>query len=1051
MLHSLLKISLANRNWFLFAALALSLYGAYSLSRLPIDAVPDITNIQVMVNTKTGALDPEQIEKTVTYYIESELAGLPRVEEIRSLSKFGLSQVIVIFHEGTDIYWARQMVSERLQNVRDLVPSGINPEMAPITTGLGEVLMYVLLPRPGSALAKKKTYEQLLYLRTIQDYVIRPGLKQVQGVADVDSGGGYRKEIHVNLFPRKLEAYGITLHRVIEKLNTLGENFGGGYIQSGGRQIIVRSSNLMRDLKYIRRLPVKRDVFGRTIPLEKIADIRADHSLRVGAATYNGEETVLGTVLMLKGANSRTVARDSEEALKKIRLPEDVRVQIVYSRSYLVNSVIQTVSKNLAEGAGLVILILLLILGNFRAALIVSLAIPFSMLIAASGMKFLNISANLMSLGAIDFGLLVDASVDIVENVLRKMEEPSARERIKTQADKLALIFEAARETVRPVVLGLFIIMTVYVPILFLEGVEGKLFKPMAQTVLMALFASLLAGVFIMPALAYIFIKQPGTGSPHKEPLFFRLIQRGYRPALELSLKKPMFFIIPALVFALGAGFLYTRLGSDFIPEFDEGDLVIGLVRKADISIDESVRRQMQSEKAMLKLGEAKTIFSRMGTPDSATDPMGVNFADTFVILKKNAKNRPRVQGRLRSKTEIFEAMKKTVHAAVPGQEISSTQPIEMRFNEILEGSRADVTLRIFGPDLDTLLVLLEKAKGELQKLKGVEAAELDALTALKKSPVLDIIPLPERLAYYGVSLNEVNRTLSAFMGGYQVGSFYENERRYPIIVHLDESLRNRREALRNLPIALPGGGVVPLRLLAKFQYNDKVTTIARGWARRYAAVSVYLKNRDIASFVAEAKSVIKKKVPLPENYHLEWGGQFKNLERARTRLFIIIPIMLVVIFLLLLRNFRNIRHALLVYFSIPFAVTGGIFSLYLRGIPFSISAAVGFIALSGIAVLNSMVLVVFINQLRKKGTPLLEAVREGAMIRLRPVIMTALVASLGFIPMALNTGLGAEVQRPLATVVVGGLVSSTILTLLLLPLLYAWLENRRKNSRKKD
>lgn len=1035
--------------WVVGVFFAVSFLGILSAIKLPIDAVPDITNVQVMINTKTGALDPSQIEKTVTYPIETEMAGLPGLDDIRSLSKYGLSQVILIFKEGTDLYFVRQQVSQRLQNLKDQLPIGTTPELAPITTGLGEVVMYTVDAKEGSELAKKPEAERLLYLRTIQDFVIRPELKKIQGVAEVDSSGGFRKEIHVNGLIDKMERFGISFEDLHKKLKTLGDSYGGGYIQNEGKQIIVRSSSALPNIATIGLIPVKIDVRGRSILLNEVANIREDHTQRLGAATSNGNEAVLGTALMYIGANSREVALEVVEGLNQLKLPSDVHTKVVYTRSFLVNQTIHTVGKSLIEGAVLVIVVLLLLLGNLRGAILVALAIPISMLFAITGMKFFGISANLMSLGAIDFGLLVDGSVVMIENLIRHFHEKKDVASL-TLGQRLELVRESAREVAKPVILGLFIIMIVYVPILALDGIEGKMFHPMAMTVLMALAASLLVAFFLMPVLGYLVIKPPQqTGADH-EPIIFRFISRVYKPIFNFGIRFRSAAVIGTIAIAVLACFLFTKLGSDFIPQLEEGDLVQGLIRPTDISLDRSILSQKRAEEIIKTFPEVDLVFSRIGTPESATDPMGVNFADTFIILKKDHSTWLKVKSadgteRVRTKVELAQAISEQIQKEIPGTEISSTQPIQMRFNEILEGSRADVSLRVFGPDLEKLLEYIDTSKEIVEKIHGVSEAEMDSLTALRKSPILNIDLDYNALARYGVTLQEANSALETAMGGVQIGNFYEADRRFPIMLHMDESLREKPLAIKQIPVALNEGGTIPLSKVAKFSEESQVTTISRSFGKRYAALAIFLKDRDVGSFVEEAKAKVTSGVNLEKDYSLEWGGQFKNLERARTRLLLIIPLTLLVIFFILLKNFNSIRLTLLVYSSIPLAVTGGVFSLYVRGIPFSISAGIGFIALLGIAILNSMVLVDFINQLREKGESVVDAVTHGAMIRLRPVMMTALVAGLGFLPMALNTGLGAEVQRPLATVVIGGLMTSTFLTLVLLPSLYIWLERNAK------
>jgi len=1040
-MNRLLEWTLKNKtSVVVFFALAAGC-GMYAVTGLSVDAVPDITPVQVVVNTKTHALDPEQIEKTVSFPIETDMSGIAGVREVRSLSKYGLSQVVIVFEDGTDIYWARQQVGERLQGIRGEIPNNLSPVLAPITTGLGEVIMYTVLAKPGTPLAAKPEIQRLLQLRTIQDFVIAPYIKRsVKNVAEVDSTGGYKKEIHIELHPERLDDAGLNMEQISERLEALGENVGGGYIQPQGKQVIVRSAGRLQTLDEIRGLAIKLDVTGRPVPLSRVADVREDYSQRMGGATYNGEQAVLGTVLMLSGANSRQVAIDAERALKEAPLPPDIEIKLLYSRSFLVNATLKTVTKNLAEGAALVVVVLLLILGNFRAALLVSLAIPLSMLFGIVGMRWMGVSASLMSLGAIDFGLLVDGAVVMIENALRRLEENKEE---LTPATRLELILDSAREVVKPVSLGLLIIMLVYVPILSLGGIEGKLFEPMALTVLIALGASLLVAVFLMPVLAYLYLK-PAHKGVHEESFLYRTFRRAYEPCLELSLKHRAFILTPTLILLIAAGLVFRQLGGEFMPSLDEGDMVINLTRDSDIGIDASLDVQKKSDNVIESFPEVERVFSRIGTPESATDPMGVHLSDTFVILKKNHRDWPVVaNGARRTKKELYGAIKEALDRDVPGQEINENQPIEMRFSEILEGSRADVTLRVYGPELPVLISLLEKAIGIVEKIPGAEEVEMDALTALRKSPVLSARPNYAAIARYGLDIHHVNRLMEAAMGGQEVGSFYEQQWRFPIITRVEESHRENVESIKSLPVGLPDGGSVPLSKVVDFHYGDEVTTIAHDYSARYAAVAIFLSGRDIASFVAEARATVAKELEVPQGYTLAWGGQFKNLERARKRLALIVPLVLIGILLLLWRTFGTFRHALLVFSTIPLAMTGGVFLLALRGIPMSVSAAVGFIALMGIAILNGMVLVTFFNQLRAKGIKPAQAAREGALVRLRPVLMTAMVASLGFVPMALNTGLGAEVQRPLATVVIGGLVTSTLLTLVVLPALYTWLETR--------
>lgn len=1027
MFEKILDLVLRNKLTVLVLAGAITLWAAFGLKDIAIDAVPDITNVQAMVNVKTGALDPENIELQVTRPLEVEFSGLPNLSDMRSISKYGLSQVVLIFEDGTDIYWARQQIAERMNAVS--LPAGVTPELAPITTGLGEVYMYTLSVDKTSPMFGMDEQERLKKLRIIQDYTIKPHLKRVHGVADVDSNGGYSKQIHINFYPEKMEKFGLTIKTLLSKLQALGINAGGGYIQFQGEQIIVRTFPQVNSLDMISHLSLGISALGKPIRLSEVAEVREDSALRVGAATYEGNEAILGTVLMRVGANGRNVVEGVEEALKTLVLPEGVKVVPLYTRKFLVDTTIRTVSISLIEGAVLVILVLLFLLGNIKAALIVALAIPVSMLIAVRGMNYFGVTGNLLSLGAIDFGLLVDGSVVIIETIL-------ARLAISHSQTKDEVIKKASGEVMSPVVSGLLLIMAVYIPILTLEGVEGKMFRPMAITVLLALGASLLVAVFVMPVLASYFLKAHGDGD--HDTWIFKKVKLAFEPLFHKVLHNPLKAFAAAGFLFIVSIFLLTRLGSDFIPELDEGDLVIGLTRDAKIGIDASVAEQLEAEKLIMTFPEVDKVFARLGTPESATDPMGVNLADTFIILKKD-----RDTWRFKSKEELTKALIDALSKRFPDTEVSATQPIGMRFNEMLEGSRADISLRFTGPDLKQLFEYGEKAQEVLLPVKGVESIEQDPLTALRKGTVLDIRPRFDRLAAHGLTLVEMNEAVEVALAGHEVGNYIEDNIRFPIVTHMDESLREKKAEIHKIPIELPNGGTIPLSEVANIEQNQQITTIARHWGKRYSAVSINVTGRDIKSLVDEAQEKISSSLDIKEDYTVSWGGQFKNLERANQRLMIIVPLTLVGVFILLLRVFRNLAPTLLVFASVPFAAVGGILALYLRGLSLSVSAGVGFIALIGIALLNALVLVnVFLHGDETLSPE--EKVYKGTMSRLRPVLMTALVAGLGFLPMALNTGLGAEVQRPLATVVIGGLVSSTFLTLFLLPSAYLMWEKKK-------
>lgn len=1033
-MKSFFEVVIKQRVWVLAI---LSLFIAFfliTLDDIKLAAFPDITNVQVVVNTKTGAFSTEQIEKIVTYPIEMEVSGLPSVDEVRSLSKYGLSQVTIIFKEGTDPYFARQVVNEKLQNVAGDLPDGINPELSPMTTGLGEVFMYVLSYEGDRKF--KSEIEKLQYLKIIQEYNIRPVLKKVKGVAEVDTNGGYNSEIHINYSPEKLNRFGVSVRDLMETVEKTGVFHGGGYIQKGDNQVTVRSYTPLNSPDDLKSYLIKILPNGRHVKVSDVAEIRIDHALRVGSATYEGNETVLGTVLMRVGENSREVSDNSLKALEKINLPKGVVAKPVYNRRYLVDQTVKTIRNNLFEGAILVIVVLFLVLGHIKSAFLVSLAIPISMVFALLGMNINDIPVNLMSLGAIDFGLLVDGSVVLVENYLRRVSLENESECPLEGKRRFDLIIDSCAEVAPPIIYGLLIIMMVYIPILALSGVEGKMFEPMALTVLMALGASLAVALFIVPVLIYFFIF-PKVGH-HEEPIFFRGLHKIYVKLLPLALKKRG-FVISIAVLLSGVGlFLFQQLGSDFAPQLDERDLVIGLVRDSRQSIEVSTQRQKEAEKIITETAEVTHVFSRLGTPESATDPMGPNFADTFVILEKDQSKWRQPNGKRITKAEVFEEIKKNLEAKLPEQDISATQPIEMRFNEILEGSRADVTFRVLGPNLEKLVEYAEKAHDLLKEIDGVESVEFDALTGLTKSEVLDIQVDQAKASENGIPVHQVDEQLETALAGKELGYLLKGDQKIPVILHLDESLRNSVDQMKKIPLSHPLGGSLPASDIVDFNMTEKVTTIARNFGRRYSAVSVYLSGRDVASFVAEAREKVQSAIKMDAGYEVEWGGQFKNLERAQQTLGVIIPLTLLLIFLLIYKMTNSAVQTLIIFSVIPAGGAGGAILLFLRGINFSVSAAVGFIALSGIVVLNSLVLVSFVNQKLQEGQEKDHALFAGSLARLRPVGMTALVAALGFIPMAFNTGLGAEVQRPLATVVIGGLITATPATLLLTPSLLA-------------
>lgn len=1044
MLKILIEASLKHKWRVTFIFLFISLLGVRSLLKLPVDAVPDITNVQVMIIAHVGALAPEEIEKSVTYIIESEVAGVPGVTEVRSISKYGLSLITVVFTEDTDLYFARQQLTERLNNVRDALPPGVSPQLGPVSTGLGEIVMYTLRAKPNSPLALRPEKERLLYLRQIQDRIVRTALKSVPGVADIDSSGGFVKQVHVNMDPYKMSARSVSVESLSDYLKEIGINRGGDYIEKGGTRQLVRGLGRLESINDLANLPLSFGLLDATFRLNQIARVEIGGAPRVGAALVHGEEAVLGTVMMRVGENSRTVAQNSTKRLQELHLPDDVETHVLYSRQHLVDGTIRTVEKNLAEGAVLVIVVMFVLIGHVRAALIVALAIPFSMLFAATGMVATGVSANLMSLGALDFGLLVDGSLVVVENCVRRFHLDSRP--TLSLVERIKLVSEATVEVAAPVVSGLLIIIVVYIPILTLSDIEGKMFRPMAWTVLFALLGSLIVCLTIVPVLTALFLRKArhGSGQSRIMSLFARL----YEPALNFSLRRKAVLPIVALcLLALSVG-VFTRLGSDFIPELDEGDLIVGIVRDGDISLAESIRMQKESEKVIARFPEVQEVFSRMGTPDSATDPMGINFSDTFLILEKDRSRwRKNAKGHPLSREELYQEIVKKIDEAVPKQEYSPTQPIEMRFNEMLEGSRADVAIRVRGDDLSVLLNAINRIEGIVKEIHGVQEASMDELTALRIGPVLEAELRTDLLAQAAVHPSHAMDAFITGMAGSQVGSYYEKEVALPIVLRLGDEFRANPAAVGRLPIDLPGSTMVPLSQVMRFRESKQATNIARFNGKRYASVAVFLSGRDVESFVDEAKKKIAAAVKLPKDYEIEWAGQYQNLQEARASILIIVPFLLVLIFGILYQSLGTIRQAGLILLCVPMAATGGVLLLFARGIPFSISASIGFIALSGIAVLNGTVLVTVFNQLRATGLELEQAIKQGAMQRLRPVITTALVASLGFVPMALNSGTGAEVQRPIATVVIGGLISATLLTLGLLPSLYAWIEGRAERN----
>ncbi len=1046
MLHRLLEFSVRQRVFVLLATVVMVGIGVYSALRLPIDAVPDITNVQVQINTAVPAYAPEEIEKLVTFPIENEMAGIPGLTELRSLSKFGLSQVNLIFEDGTDLYRSRQLVSERVQTVIDELPPGLTPKLAPISTGLGEIYYYVVEYAADATKKPPTRVEQLMELKLIHDYVIKPRLRSTPGVAEVNSQGGYEKQIIIQPNPDKLKSVGMSFSEIAEAVGENVENAGGSIIQLGGETLTIRTAGRVQTPEEIEMLPLKFGSRATPLRVKDVADVVIGKAVRTGTATYKGEEALLGVALMLAGENSRLVAKAVDAKLKEIqpKLPSGVEIIPVYDRTVLVDRTIRTVETSLFEGAILVVVVLLIMLGNWRAALIVALAIPLSLLFAMTGMVQGKVSGNLMSLGAIDFGLIIDGAVVMVENIIRHLAEKQHKlGRRLTAVERAHEVLVSAKEVASPMFFGVIIITVVYFPILALTGIEGKMFKPMAMTVIFALVGALVLALTLMPALCSYLL---GGNISEKDSFLVKFAKKIYAPFLNFSLRARWPVVGGAVALLALAVFMFSRLGAEFVPQLDEGSFATHMIRTTSIGIDASVEMQKQGEKLLIeKFPEVAYTFSRLGTAEIASDPMGVNVADTYIMFNPPEKWR-KVNGKIISKEELAALMTEELGKHLPGEGHLFSQPIEMRFNEILEGTRADIAVKVFGEDFAVIEKVASEAREILEQIRGASDVEFDALG---KSPLLEIVPKREAMSKYKIHAAELNNVVHAALAGQEVGKLIEGNRRFDIVVRLSEEQREQIDDLKRLPVRVDDGGLLTLGQVADFRVVEQVAAIAREYSQRRAAIMVNLRGRDVESFVLEAQKKVAEQIKLPDGYTIEFGGQFKNLQEARARLAIVVPVALGLIFVLVFMALGSLRQTLLVYTGIPLAVTGGVFALWLRDLPFSISAGVGFIALSGVAVLNGLMMISYFNLLREQGHKhsLTECVREGAMTRLRPVLMTALVASLGFVPMAIASGAGAEVQRPLATVVIGGILSSTFLTLVLLPTLYEWLERRKPSA----
>ena len=1046
LLERILRFAIAHRWLMLALTVALIAVGSWSFSRLPIDVTPDITNVQVQVNTQVDGYSPLESEQRVTFPIETALAGLPGLDYTRSISRYGLSQVTAVFKDGTDLYFARQQVAERLQQVKSQLPAGLEPEMGPIATGMGEIFMYTV---EADAKARKADGAPFTAtdLRTLQDWVVRPQLRNVPGVTEVNTIGGFARQIHITPDPARLVALGFTLHDVVTAVSTNNQNVGAGYIERTGQQFLVRAPGQVADLEGIRDIVLDRRE-GVPIRVRDVAQVGEGPELRTGAATMDGREVVLGTTFMLIGANSREVAQATAARLIEANrsLPAGVRAVPVYDRTTLVDRTIRTVAKNLVEGALLVIAVLFLLLGNVRAALITAAVIPLAMLFTLTGMVRGGVSGNLMSLGALDFGLIVDGAVIIIENCLRRFGElQHALGRALTEEERLDATASATAEVIRPSLFGLGIITAVYLPIFALTGVEGKMFHPMAITVVLALTGAMVLSLTFVPAAIALFLRGKVQ---EKDTRLMQWARRAYAPALAWALRRRGPVVAGALATVVLCGLLGTRLGSEFVPSLDEGDIAMHAMRIPGTSLDQAVHMQSTLEARIKQFPEVYRVFGKLGTAEVATDPMPPSVADTFIMLKPRSEwPDPR-----KTKAELVAEIETAVKQ-IPGNNYEFTQPIQMRMNELISGVRADVAIKVYGDDLDTLVRLGEQVEKVAKAVDGAADVRLEQATGL---PLLTITPDRQALIRYGLNPGDVQHTVATAVGGEVAGQLFEGDRRFDIVVRLPEALRQDPAALHDLPIPLGGDGnldestrtpawqsgapdTVPLREVATIATTLGPNQVNRENGKRRVVVTANVRGRDLGGFVAELRQRINANVEIPAGYWVDYGGTFEQLISAGQRLGVVVPVTLVLIFALLFWAFGSAKDAAIVFTGVPLALTGGVVALALRGIPLSISAGVGFIALSGVAVLNGLVMIAFIRKLREQGADLDTAVVDGALGRLRPVLMTALVASLGFLPMALNVGAGSEVQRPLATVVIGGIVSSTLLTLLVMPVLYRW------------
>ena len=1033
MLEYILRLSIDRRGLVLIFVLLIAGLGVWNFSRLPIDAVPDITNVQVVINTPAPGYTPLEVEQRVSLPLENAMAGLPRLDYTRSISRYGLSQITIVFEEGTDIYFARQQVAERLNAAKAALPAVLEPALGPIATGLGEIFMFTVDAEPG-AINTDGSPVTPTDLRSVHDWIIRPQLLRVPGVVEVNPVGGFKKQILVAPDPAKLLAFGLSYQDVLTTLRENNDNRGAGFIEYNGAQWLVRVPGQAADSQDLADLVISaRD--GIPVRISDVASVGLGQELRAGAATQNGREVVMSTVFMLIGENSRTVANAVAEKLEEIKssLPLGITATAVYDRTELVDKTLVTVQKNLLEGALLVVIVLFLLLGNVRAALLTAAVIPIAMLMTITGMVQTKVSANLMSLGALDFGLIVDGAVIIVENCLRRLTEAS-KSGAQVLEDRLAVVLDATREVIRPALFGVAIITAVYIPIFALTGIEGKMFHPMATTVVIALVSAMILSVTFIPASVAMLFRRPVV---EKRNPIMDGAQWIYRPVLAATLRFRWLAVSAAVVLVIAASLLATRLGTEFVPNLDEGDIAMHALRIPGTSLQQAIELQQQLEAKIREMPEVERVFAKIGSAEIATDPMPPSVADNFIILKPREEwpdpDKPKAQ---------VVADLEAIVMPIPGNRYEFLQPIQMRFNELIAGVRSELAVKVFGDDFDELIRLGDEIEQAINTVPGAADVAVEQATGL---PVMSVEPKRDMLARFGVTITELQDLVSTAIGGVVAGQIYEGDRRIDIVVRLPERLRSDPDYLATLPVPLSDGGYVPLREVADLRLTTGYNQVRRENGKRRVVVTSNVRGRDLGSFVSDVQRAVEERVDIPAGYWVEYGGTFEHLQSATKRLAVVVPMTLLIIVILLVVALGSIRDAAVIFSGVPLALTGGVAALLLRGIPFSISAAVGFIALSGIAVLNGLVMVTFIRDLRASGQSLDEAIVEGALTRLRPVLMTALVASLGFVPMALNSGIGSEVQRPLATVVIGGIVSSTLLTLVVLPALYRIVQPRQR------